>query len=94
VFDDGLRFVSRTDQQFDIIISDCTDPIGPGEALFGADFYRACKRCLTPGGVLVTQNGVVFMQADEVRDTAGHLRGLLRTGIFLPLPSPLMSAAA
>lgn len=73
VIADGLEFARTTDQRFDVIISDCTDPIGPGEALFTADFYSACRRCLNPGGVLVTQNGVVFIQMDEVVATARHL---------------------
>lgn len=88
VFDDGLRFVSRTDRQFDVIISDSTDPIGPGEALFSADFYRACKGRLTPGGVLVTQNGVVFMQPDEVQATADHLRRLFTDWHFFTAAIP------
>ncbi len=73
VIDDGLKFVQHTDARFDVIISDSTDPIGPGEALFKDDFYAACKRCLTPGGVLVTQNGVPYMQLDEIRTTARRL---------------------
>jgi spermidine synthase len=56
-----------------VIISDSTDPIGPGQALFQEDFYTACKRCLTPGGILVTQNGVPFLQLDEVGTTARRI---------------------
>jgi spermidine synthase len=73
VIDDGLHFVKTTPDRFDVIISDSTDPIGPGEALFREDFYGNCKRCLTQAGVLVTQNGVAFMQLDEVRTTARRL---------------------
>jgi len=88
VFADGLRFVSRTDRQFDVIIADSTDPIGPGEALFSGEFYRACKRCLAPGGVLVTQNGVVFMQPEEVRTTAGYLREIFADWHFYTAAIP------
>lgn len=73
VIDDGRHFVKTTPDRFDVIISDSTDPIGPGEALFKEDFYAQCKRCLAQGGVLVTQNGVVFMQLDEVCTTARRL---------------------
>jgi len=88
VYADGLHFVSSTDRQFDVIISDSTDPIGPGEALFSENFYRACKRCLTRGGILVTQNGVVFMQPEEVQATANHLRGLFRDWHFFTAAIP------
>lgn len=46
VIDDGVNFVNQTSQTFDVIISDCTDPIGPGESLFTSAFYEGCKRCL------------------------------------------------
>ena len=73
VIDDGARFVNSTEDQFDVIISDSTDPIGPGEVLFTSDFYGDCKKCLKPGGVLVAQNGVAFMQLDEVTTTNKRL---------------------
>ena len=73
VIDDGLHYVCTTPERFDVIISDSTDPIGPGEALFREDFYCACKGCLNTGGLLVTQNGVAFMQPDEVKTTAQRL---------------------
>ncbi len=69
VIADGARFVAETAARFDVIIVDSTDPIGPGEVLFTEAFYRNCHRSLTPGGVLVNQNGVPFMQADEVTMT-------------------------
>lgn len=65
VIDDGVNFVNQTTQTFDVIISDCTDPIGPGESLFTSAFYEGCKRCLNPGGIFVAQNGVCFLQQDE-----------------------------
>lgn len=69
VIADGMEFVRDTDQRFDVIISDSTDPIGPGEVLFTDDFYAQCKRILNPGGILVAQNGVAFFQMDEVTTT-------------------------
>ncbi len=74
VIDDGFNYVNTTADRYDVIIIDSTDPIGPGEQLFSAGFHTACKRCLNPGGVLVTQNGVVFLQPDEVRQTANNFR--------------------
>ena len=73
VIDDGMRFVATTQEKFDVIISDSTDPIGPGEVLFSENFYQACHRCLNEGGILVTQNGTPFMQLGEVQTTAGRL---------------------
>jgi spermidine synthase len=43
VIADGLEYVRDTAERFDVIISDSTDPIGPGEALFTENFYSHCK---------------------------------------------------
>lgn len=69
VFADGAKFVHACADQFDVIIVDSTDPVGPGEVLFHEEFYRGAKSRLAPGGVLVTQNGVPFMQASELIGT-------------------------
>lgn len=82
VIDDGLEFVKKTSERFDVIISDSTDPIGPGEVLFTDDFYAGCKKCLNDGGVLATQNGVAFLQLDEVRTTARRLKPLFGDSWF------------
>ncbi len=76
VIADGVKFVAETDRRFDLIIVDSTDPIGPGEVLFTQQFYADCRRCLAEGGMLVTQNGVPFLQADELRQTLGFFRAL------------------
>ena len=76
VIDDGMKYVAETDRRFDVIIVDSTDPQGPGAVLFTREFYARCKRCLAPGGVMVTQNGVPFMQPDELRSSVGHFKKL------------------
>ncbi|WEJ70461.1 polyamine aminopropyltransferase [Pseudomonas sp. PSE14] len=88
VIDDGMRFVATTTEKFDVIISDSTDPIGPGEVLFSENFYQACHRCLNEGGVLVTQNGTPFMQLDTVRNTAGRMHGLFADWHFYQAAVP------
>ena len=82
VIQDGMAFVRESDQMFDVIIIDSTDPIGPGEILFSSDFYAACKQRLNSGGVIVTQNGVVFIQTDEVVNTAKRLQPLFQDWHF------------
>ena len=76
VIADGAEFVRNPPDRYDVMIVDSTDPIGPGEVLFRESFYRAAKDCLAPGGVLVTQNGVPFMQGDELRGTMAAFRKL------------------
>lgn len=73
---DGARFVAETAWRFDVIIVDSTDPVGPAKVLFGREFYADCRRCLNPGGILVTQSGVPFMQPEELRVCVQSLRTL------------------
>ncbi|PZX19928.1 spermidine synthase [Palleronia aestuarii] len=69
VIADGAAFMRETEGGYDVIIVDSTDPVGPGEVLFTDHFYGLAKRALAPGGILVTQNGVPFMQPEELRGT-------------------------
>ena len=80
VIDDGMNYVAVTDRRFDVIIVDSTDPQGPGAVLFTEKFYAACKRCMAKGGVLVTQNGVPFLQPDELVSSLRHFRKLFADG--------------
>jgi len=76
VIADGTKFVAETDERFDVIMVDSTDPIGPGAVLFTREFYADCARCLKPGGLLVTQNGLPFVQAGELAQSVSYFRGL------------------
>lgn len=76
VLTDGAAFVRETEKYFDVIIVDSTDPVGPGEVLFTDTFYGHAKRCLKPGGILVTQNGVPFMQGNELTNTLRAFKAL------------------
>lgn len=53
--DDGLRFVRSVENEYDLIIVDSTDPIGPGEGLFTREFYGNCYKALKDDGIIVNQ---------------------------------------
>lgn len=55
-FEDGIEFVKNKKMEYDLIIVDSTDPIGPGEGLFTVEFYRNCYDLLTEIGILINQN--------------------------------------
>ncbi|MSU89085.1 polyamine aminopropyltransferase [Rhodobacteraceae bacterium 2CG4] len=76
VIADGAQFVRDCADRFDVIIVDSTDPVGPGEVLFTDSFYGRAKACLAAGGILVTQNGVPFLQGAELTNTMRAFRAL------------------
>ena len=56
IIDDGIEFVKDSEQnQYDLIIVDGSDPIGPAEGLFTVEFYKNCFKSLKPQGILVAQ---------------------------------------
>lgn len=78
VIADGADYMRDGTEQFDLIIVDSTDPVGPGEVLFTDHFYGHASRRLRQGGVLVTQNGVPFMQGGELKGTMRAFRSLFQ----------------
>jgi len=62
---DGVEFVARTDQRYDLVIVDSTDPIGPATPLFGEGFYAGVHRVLTDRGVVVSQAESPFYEAER-----------------------------
>jgi len=55
-FEDGLKFVKAKTNEYDLIIVDSTDPIGPGVELFTQEFYKNCYNALKEDGILVNQH--------------------------------------
>ncbi len=55
-YEDGVAFVKNTDDIYDLIIVDSTDPIGPGEGLFSTAFYQDCFDTLSEDGILINQS--------------------------------------
>ncbi|MEJ2048855.1 MAG: polyamine aminopropyltransferase [Calditrichota bacterium] len=55
LFENGVEFVKKVKQKYDLIIIDSTDPINIGEGLFTADFYQNCYNILEENGILVNQ---------------------------------------
>lgn len=66
VIGDGAEYVKNSKETFDVIICDSTDPTGPSEVLFTKEFYGNCKRLVGKQGIFVNQNGVPFLQKDEM----------------------------
>lgn len=66
-WEDGVKFMKETDNEYDIIIVDSTDPFGPGEGLFTTDFYTDCYNRLTNTGILVNQSESPQWTADYVK---------------------------
>ncbi|MGB8701327.1 MAG: spermidine synthase [Thermosynechococcaceae cyanobacterium] len=63
IIDDAQKFIETTDEKWDAILSDLTDPIesGPAFPLFTQEHYQQVSQILSPNGVLVVQSGPLFL---------------------------------
>jgi len=88
VIDDASKFAGEANASFDVILVDSTDPIGPGKVLFTEEFYRDCKKCLKNGGVLITQQGLPFLQSWEIKESVRLFKQFfLDASAYLPVTS-------
>lgn len=53
---DAIEYIKTQKAQFDVILIDSTDPMGPGEGLFTKEFYTNVKQALKPGGIMAAQS--------------------------------------
>jgi spermidine synthase len=71
---DGFAYVRAATERFDLIVLDLTDPGGPSELLYTADFYRACAARLTAGGALTLHIASPIAHPERIRATMAGLR--------------------
>ncbi|ADU96264.1 polyamine aminopropyltransferase [Thermovibrio ammonificans] len=72
-FADGREFVKGKEGVYDLIIVDCSDPIGPSAVLYQEEFYRDCFKALVPDGIFVTQSESPFAQRKIHRQVVKEL---------------------
>lgn len=72
---DAFEYLGRAEakSRFDLIVADRPDPVGPGKALFGDNFYSRVARALRKGGYASFQTGVPFYQPWEIADALKEL---------------------
>jgi len=74
--DDGAEFLRRTEEKFDVVLIDSSEPIGPSAALHNRPFYESLKRCLNPGGIVVPQLGSPFYHLAHIKESVSFFEDL------------------
>jgi len=90
LFVDAIQYVTDTEETFDIILVDSTDPvIEQSEGLFTVPFYRDCLNALTEQGILAAQLGDISFEADLVSAVFNRVKEVFPiVRIYLaPIPS-------
>ena len=86
--EDGLRFVAETDQKFDLVLVDSTDPEGPGLALFTPEFYQSIGKILKPGGMLCAQTESPLAMPAMVREIYQRISKVFPVAKLYTAPVP------
>jgi len=60
---DAMKYLDETQEKFDVIIIDLTEPLeeGPAYLLYTQEFYRGLKEKLPPDGLVALQSGSTSM---------------------------------
>ena len=74
--DDGIAYIKEHRGEFDIILVDSTDPIGPAVGLFEEGFYQTVFAALKEDGIMVAQSESPFYHADIQKDMYHNLRAV------------------
>jgi spermidine synthase len=73
---DGSDFVRRRFSEYDVIIVDSSDPVGPGEILFEKKFYEFSKGALKKNGLMAVQGESFFLHPDKVQKIVRYMKDL------------------
>lgn len=80
---DGFKFLADRKNEFDIIITDSSDPEGPAETLFQKPYFELLYGALKEGGVITTQ-GCAHCPFSPCRRLRWHAESMTMT---CPVPS-------
>jgi len=87
-YDDGAVFVRQRRGFYDIIVSDASDPIGPGEALFRQSFLEDIQNALRPGGIFISQGESFIVHFEFFRSFAGLMKEVFPSVSYSWFPVP------
>ena len=62
--EDGVAYMAESNDTFDVILIDSTDPVGPAQPLFGEEFYQNVNSRLSPNGIVVAQGESAFYESE------------------------------
>lgn len=65
--EDGLKFIKKFKDYFDVVIIDLTDPSGPSKLLYSPKFYRDVSLALKKDGIVLTQSGAFPTMVTGIR---------------------------
>jgi spermidine synthase len=78
-FDDGIKHVEECENEYDVIIIDSTDPVGPAVGLFSGEFYGKVLKALKEDGLFTAQTESPLFDLNFIARINGDV------GAFFPI---------
>ena len=76
VYEDGIAYLQENKEEFDVILVDSPDPVGPAVGLFAEEFYKSIYDSLHPEGLFTAQTESPFFNKDLIRRVYRSIKGI------------------
>lgn len=73
---DGVKYLEQCSKQYDVIIIDSSDPVGPAVQLFSQEFYKNTYKALSSSGLLAVQSESPIFYPQVFVNTVRNIRGI------------------
>lgn len=71
---DGFMHIAESDNEFDVIMVDSTEPVGPAVNLFSKGFYAGISKALKEDGIFVAQSDNPWFKADLIKQVQSDVK--------------------
>lgn len=72
--DDGFMHIAQSRNDYDVIMVDSTEPVGPAAKLFEKGFYEGIAKALKDDGVFIAQTDNPWFKADLIKQVVSDVK--------------------
>ena len=85
---DGKEFLEDSQDKYDVVFIDSSEPVGPSVTLHERNFYKLIKDKLAPHGIACAQMGAPFFQMESLNRAKNDLKDIFEMVRFYLAPVP------
>lgn len=85
---DGFDFMKKHQKEFDVIITDSSDPVGPAMSLFEKEYFELMKTALREGGIICSQGECIWLHLDLIKDIQTFCHQIFPVVSYATMPVP------
>lgn len=71
---DGFMHIAESNNEYDVIMVDSTEPVGPAVNLFSKGFYAGISKALKEDGIFVAQSDNPWFKGDLIKQVQSDVR--------------------